>query len=150
MNARGELAVFGPNTRLLSDPVEHYFWSGIPLGSEAVANLLLEIAFGALAWRACRRKSLSLLGLGLILDFVWRIPLAVIQASELSFHHALYYEGLGLFLTLGFLFHPAVARRWPSMFLWLNDERRPAKARNRESASLFAVWRDQKRRDNDH
>jgi hypothetical protein len=148
-NKQAMLLALGPEYAIAPDIRDRYFWTGAPLATQAAANLLLEIGLGALAWRARRLNSLKLLGLGLILDFVWRVPMALDEARQSTFHVAFYYEWLGLFLTLGFLLYQAVARRRPHAFQRRNRQARPPAPSDPESPGLFAVWRNQTLRDED-
>jgi uncharacterized membrane protein YhfC len=148
-NADNVLAVFGPDYAISSIIVDRYFWSGVPLATQAAANLLLEIGLAALAWRARRLKSLKLLGLGLILDFTWRVPIALDEARRASFYPAFYYQWLGLLVTLGFLLSQSIARRRPHAFQGVDRQWRPSSPKDKESPGLFAVWRNQTLKDED-
>jgi uncharacterized membrane protein YhfC len=148
-NANNVLAALGPDYAIPPDIRDRYFWSGVPLATQAAANLLLEIGLGALAWRALRLTGWKLLGLGLILDFACRAPMAIGDASHALVKPAFYYQWLGLFLALGFLFYPVIARRLQKPFPWPNRQERPPSATGRQSPSLFAVWRNQTFEDGD-
>jgi uncharacterized membrane protein YhfC len=143
LNELGAASVFGPNTHLTSNFLDDFFWSGVPLGSRAAANLLVEIGLSVLVWRACRKKSLGLVGLALVLDLVWRLPLAFIQAIPLP--SAIYYQTVGLVVVLLLLSRGAIERRWPESLRFFSDARRPqsALADAEKAPGLFAVWRDQ-------